>query len=126
MARFLGVFATRAPPFLSNSQGRHLRVQPSPPWRMITYEHADTVSQPPPVHPNDHQFNSQYDYSTFDYSMTNPLLPDGSNFPCKGYAGDVPGVSHAVDTLTAGQSYTVKLARDGATHSGGSCQFSLS
>lgn len=48
-----------------------------------------------------------------------------SNFPCKGYASDVGTISQAVDTLTAGQQYTVKLAGT-ATHRGGSCQISLS
>ncbi len=57
-----------------------------------------------------------------DYSMTNPLFADGSNFPCKGYQHD-DGPS--VLTYTAGQTYNITL--DGsATHEGGSCQISLS
>lgn len=48
-----------------------------------------------------------------------------SNFACKGYQSDVPGKSHAVATVKAGQQFEVAL--DGsATHGGGSCQFSLS
>jgi hypothetical protein len=52
--------------------------------------------------------NPANDYTNIDYSMTNPLATDGSNFPCKGYhtvikSGNYP----TVDTITAGQSYTV-------------------
>ena len=50
---------------------------------------------------------------------------DTSNFPCKGYQTDVPSISQAVTTLTAGQQTTVTLAGS-AVHGGGSCQFSLS
>jgi hypothetical protein len=57
-----------------------------------------------------------------DYTYTDPLKGDGSNFPCKGYAGDG---GPAVATLNAGSSYPVKLAGS-AVHGGGSCQFSLS
>ena len=57
-------------------------------------------------------FRSAYDpannYTNIDYSMTAPLLTDGSNFPCKGYytvieSGNYP----TVDTITARESYTV-------------------
>ena len=58
--------------------------------------------------------------------MTSPLNADGSNFPCKGFQKDVPGVSQAVTTLTAGKATTVSFRAGGATHLGGSCQFSLS
>jgi hypothetical protein len=52
--------------------------------------------------------NPTNDYTNIDYSMTNPLAADGSNFPCKGYhtviqSGNYP----TVDTITAGQAYTV-------------------
>ncbi|KAH7098725.1 endoglucanase [Auriculariales sp. MPI-PUGE-AT-0066] len=61
-----------------------------------------------------------------DYSMTNPLKTDGSDFPCKKYQGDIAsGISKATGTLTAGQNFTVTLSGS-ATHEGGSCQFSLS
>ncbi|EER38195.1 endoglucanase [Histoplasma capsulatum H143] len=58
-----------------------------------------------------------------DYSMTSPLLADGSNFPCKGYQHD--SVSKPSATYKAGGSGEIKLAGT-ATHGGGSCQISLS
>lgn len=54
------------------------------------------------------------------------LLVSCSNFPCKGYASDVPGVSTSVETLKAGSSFTATFAPGGAKHEGGSCQFALS
>ncbi|EEH09854.1 conserved hypothetical protein [Histoplasma capsulatum G186AR] len=58
-----------------------------------------------------------------DYSMTSPLLADGSNFPCKGYQHD--SVSKPSATYKAGGSGEIKLSGT-ATHGGGSCQISLS
>lgn len=56
-----------------------------------------------------------------DYSYNNPLSSSGSDFPCKGYNND-PWQSQA--TYSPGQTYDLEL--DGsATHSGGSCQISL-
>jgi hypothetical protein len=42
-----------------------------------------------------------------DFSMTSPLNPDGSNFPCKGYHHDDTANTA---TLTAGQSFTLEYA----------------
>jgi len=59
-----------------------------------------------------------------DYSMTSPLLPDGSDFSCKHYQNDTDGyVTKA--SYTAGNTYNITLAGS-ATHMGGSCQISLS
>jgi hypothetical protein len=61
-----------------------------------------------------------------DYSMTNPLNRDGSNFPCKGYHsvfGTPEGAS--VATWTPGQTYSMTIT-GGTPHNGGSCQASLS
>ncbi|RMZ85563.1 hypothetical protein DV737_g593, partial [Chaetothyriales sp. CBS 132003] len=62
-----------------------------------------------------------------DYSMTNPLLADGSDFACKKYqytetnsqANDIKAV------YQAGSTYNMTIAGT-ATHMGGSCQISLS
>lgn len=74
---------------------------------------------------------SKYDPQTaepdIDYSMSNPLLADGSNYPCKNY--NTPEAYAALDpvaTLTAGSPFKVQFAAGGATHLGGSCQFSVS
>ncbi|EAW12120.1 lignocellulolytic auxiliary activity family 11 protein [Aspergillus clavatus NRRL 1] len=61
--------------------------------------------------------------TNIDYSMTNPLNSDGSNFPCKGYHKNTPW--RATADFKAGQSYTMELDGD-ARHAGGSCQLSLS
>jgi len=58
-----------------------------------------------------------------DYSMTSPLLGDGSNFPCKGYQNDRP-IRTTADYV-AGKTYSMSLTGT-ATHGGGSCQLSLS
>ncbi|GAA6064109.1 hypothetical protein JCM10212_002486 [Sporobolomyces blumeae] len=75
--------------------------------------------------------NSKYDPQTLeankDYSMTSPLLADGSNFPCKGY--NTPEAYKTLEptaTLEAGQEFTIQFAPGGAKHEGGSCQFSVS
>ncbi|ETI21120.1 hypothetical protein G647_07464 [Cladophialophora carrionii CBS 160.54] len=59
-----------------------------------------------------------------DYDMTNPLLPDGSNFPCKNYQNYTGGyVTKA--TYLSGGTYDMWL-NGTADHDGGSCQLSLS
>ncbi|MBE7181473.1 MAG: hypothetical protein INR71_09740, partial [Terriglobus roseus] len=57
-----------------------------------------------------------------DYDETSPLDPNGSDFPCKGYADD-PWNQQA--SWTAGQTYNMSVT-GGASHGGGSCQLSLS
>lgn len=57
-----------------------------------------------------------------DYSYTSPLKPDGSDFPCKGYAHDP---FHSQATYKPGGTYEMDL-EGSATHGGGSCQISLS
>ncbi|GFF24358.1 hypothetical protein IFM58399_00638.1, partial [Aspergillus lentulus] len=57
-----------------------------------------------------------------DYSYTNPLSTDGSDYPCKGYANDP---FESVADYTAGQTYELEL-QGSATHGGGSCQIALS
>ncbi|OAX82206.1 hypothetical protein ACJ72_03439 [Emergomyces africanus] len=75
------------------------------------------MSQPVP-------FRSKYGSSgNIDYSMTSPLLADGSDFPCKGYHQD--GTSKSSATYKAGETGQIKLEGT-ATHGGGSCQISLS
>lgn len=69
------------------------------------------------------KYNSANNYSDIDYSMTSPLDPDGSNFPCKGYQNDRPVETTVI--YAAGSTYNMTLAGS-ATHDGGSCQLSLS
>lgn len=69
------------------------------------------------------KFNPDNSYSIIDYSNTSPLLPDGSNFPCKGYQNDRP--FEVVAEFVAGSDHNITLAGS-ATHDGGSCQISLS
>ncbi|KAL4891403.1 hypothetical protein BDV59DRAFT_203580 [Aspergillus ambiguus] len=69
------------------------------------------------------KFDPQASTSLIDYSMTSPLLADGSNFPCKGYQNNTPW--RATADYTAGNTYNITLSGS-ATHGGGSCQLSLS
>jgi hypothetical protein len=80
------------------------------------------MKSPPPLRS---AFNPQYKDGPIQDTYTNPLNKDGSNYPCKGFAGDVPSMSQAVATLNAGSSFTVELAGS-AVHGGGSCQFAVS
>lgn len=61
-----------------------------------------------------------------DYSLTNPLKDDGSDYPCKGSL-KLLGTSEAtpVANWTAGQTYNLTL-EGGSTHDGGSCQAAIS
>ncbi|GAA5891741.1 hypothetical protein JCM8208_002869 [Rhodotorula glutinis] len=82
------------------------------------------LQYPPPINS---KFDPQTVEANIDYSMTAPLFPDGSNYPCKGY--NTPSAYSslgAVATLKAGSSFEVEFAAGGATHGGGSCQFSVS
>lgn len=59
--------------------------------------------------------------------MSSPLFFDGSNYPCKVY--DTPEAYKTLDpvaTLQAGSPFKIQFAAGGATHEGGSCQFSVS
>jgi hypothetical protein len=78
------------------------------------------MSWPYPLHS---KYNPANSYTIIDYSMTSPLLKDGSNFPCKGYQNDRPFVP--VATYSAGSTYNMTIAGS-AVHGGGSCQLSLS
>lgn len=75
------------------------------------------MSYPPP---RKSKFNPNVPLDQIDYSMTNPLLADGSNFPCKGYSkGPI------VATFNAGD--TIPIQMDGSVfHMGGHCQWSIS
>ncbi|KAG5459956.1 MAG: hypothetical protein BJ554DRAFT_8061 [Olpidium bornovanus] len=55
-----------------------------------------------------------------DWSMTSPLLADGSNFPCKGYPA-----GRNVAVIKAGSTFKVQMAGT-VFHMGGHCQWSVS
>lgn len=82
------------------------------------------MTWPPP-------FRSKYNpYSSpgaIDYTMTAPLLADGSNYPCKHYQVADLGTpqGRATASFAAGQSANLTIG-GGAPHGGGSCQVSLS
>lgn len=72
------------------------------------------------------KFNPYTPFDAIDYSMTSPLLADGSDYPCKGYHSLLgTDAGRPTGTLAAGAPASVKVS-GGATHSGGSCQVSLS
>ncbi|KAI9783104.1 MAG: hypothetical protein M1839_004273 [Geoglossum umbratile] len=81
------------------------------------------MAQPPSIN---YKTNPNVIYGVENYDYTSPLSPSGSDFPCKGelkYMGTQAGAS--VANYAPGGTFTIKL--DGqATHSGGSCQASLS
>lgn len=72
-------------------------------------------------------FNSKFDASYYgnsvDWTNTAPLLTDGSNFPCKHY--HLQNHNKVQASYVAGGNYNISLTGY-ATHSGGSCQISLS
>ncbi|PWY69748.1 hypothetical protein BO70DRAFT_416497 [Aspergillus heteromorphus CBS 117.55] len=77
------------------------------------------MSKPYPIRS---PLNPDGDESKKDYSYTNPLSTSGSDYPCKGYAGDA---FKSVATYSPGGEYDLEL-QGSATHEGGSCQVSLS
>ena len=82
-----------------------------------------SLSWPPPFRAAINPYAVQ---SQIDYSITSPLSPDGSNFPCKGYQSDL-GTSggKSVVTWAAGTQYNFTVLGS-AVHGGGSCQAALS
>jgi hypothetical protein len=76
---------------------------------------------PPPIRSRFNKFTT-----SADYDMTSPLSASGSNFPCKGYHTLYDTKQgQSVVTWQPGQTYNWTLTGS-ATHSGGSCQVSLS
>ncbi|GAA95388.1 uncharacterized protein L969DRAFT_101359 [Mixia osmundae IAM 14324] len=69
-------------------------------------------------------FDPNNNWSTIDYSMTNPLWLNGSNYPCKHYHTQYRSMP-VVDTLVAGSSYQLQISGT-AYHDGGSCQIAIS
>ncbi|KAK3685250.1 hypothetical protein B0T22DRAFT_380921 [Podospora appendiculata] len=81
------------------------------------------LSSPPALRDKDNPYTSA---ANADYSLTSPLHPDGSDYPCKG-ALSLLGTPQArpVASWTAGQTYSMTIV-GGAPHGGGSCQASVS
>lgn len=77
------------------------------------------LSVPPPIHSI---YDPYANYTDTDYSYTDPLADDGSNFPCKGYQ---QYSEPAVETYVAGRNYYANITGM-ATHLGGTCQLSIS
>ncbi|TXT12793.1 hypothetical protein VHUM_01194 [Vanrija humicola] len=72
------------------------------------------------------KFNPNTLPSNIDWSMTNPLHADGSDYPCKGY-NHVLGTPEGAVTATFAQGGAYNFTIVGtAFHGGGSCQASLS
>ncbi|RSH76933.1 uncharacterized protein EHS24_003870 [Apiotrichum porosum] len=72
------------------------------------------------------KYNTYVSEPNRDYSMTSPLLADGSNYPCKGYQSDFT-TAEGASTATFSQGGTYNFTVVGtAIHGGGSCQASLS
>ncbi|KAM0752981.1 hypothetical protein T439DRAFT_378733 [Meredithblackwellia eburnea MCA 4105] len=95
-------------------------------FALITAHHAAAHIEllfPPPINS---KFDPQTPSGQIDFSMTSPLNPDGSNYPCKGYntAANIANLN-SVATLTAGSPFNVTMTGS-ATHDGGSCQFAIS
>ncbi|WWC90519.1 uncharacterized protein L201_005455 [Kwoniella dendrophila CBS 6074] len=59
-----------------------------------------------------------------DYSMTSPLVSDGT-YPCKGFINNPSSGMGSVATYSAGQTMNYTIAGT-AIHAGGSCQISMS
>ncbi|RSH82256.1 hypothetical protein EHS25_005966 [Saitozyma podzolica] len=76
---------------------------------------------PPALHS---KFNSATPEEYIDYSMTSPLVTDGT-FPCKGFINNPTSLMAPTVTWDAGSTINVTLTGT-ATHNGGSCQFALS
>ncbi|ROT43372.1 hypothetical protein SODALDRAFT_319847 [Sodiomyces alkalinus F11] len=95
---------------------------------ILAFLHAGLVSShmemswPPPLRSKNNPFAG----GNIDYSMTSPLSPSGSDFPCKGSL-NLLGSDAAlpVTSWQAGQTYNLTI-NGGANHNGGSCQASLS
>lgn len=80
------------------------------------------LKSPPPFRSSNNP-NTGYD---IDYDIRSPLNADGSNFPCKGYLGDIGTSKGApVATWTPGGSYSFTITGN-TPHKGGSCQASVS
>ncbi|WOO84209.1 Microtubule-actin cross-linking factor 1, isoforms 1/2/3/5 [Vanrija pseudolonga] len=72
------------------------------------------------------KYNPNTQPANIDWSMTNPLAADGSNYPCKGY-NHVLGTPEGAVTATFAQGHAYNFTIVGtAFHGGGSCQASLS
>ncbi|KAK4686244.1 hypothetical protein P7C73_g3883, partial [Tremellales sp. Uapishka_1] len=79
------------------------------------------LAWPYPLHS---ALNPKNNYTDIDYSMTSPLVTDGT-YPCKGFIPSSLSPSDSVDTWAAGATSNYTIVGT-ATHGGGSCQLSMS